>query len=46
MRIFDVIKEPKNIFEIGQAGILNPDYATCAMAEVLGQVYQLDDPIL
>lgn len=38
----DVLKNPKSIIEIIDAGIKNPEYATCAMAEVLNQVYNTD----
>ena len=45
-RITDVLKNPKNIISIAEAGIAHPEYATCAMGEILGQVYSLDIPIL
>lgn len=32
MRMTDVLKTPKSILEIIDAGIKNPEYATCAMA--------------
>lgn len=32
MRITDVLKNPKNITQIIDAGIKNPEYAICAMA--------------
>ena len=38
----DVLKNSKSIIEIIDAGIKNPEYATCAMAEVLNQVYNTD----
>lgn len=28
----DVLKSPKTIFDIIDAGLKNPEYATCAMA--------------
>jgi len=39
MRMTDVLSTPKTLFDIIDAGIQNPEYATCAMAEVLQQVY-------
>ena len=45
-RITDVLKSPSSILSIAEAGIKNPEYATCAMGEILGQVYALDTPIL
>lgn len=39
LRLTDVLKNPKNIIDIIDAGLKNPEYATCAMAEVLQQVY-------
>lgn len=38
----DVLSAPKTLFDIIDAGIKNPEYATCAMAEVLQQVYESD----
>jgi hypothetical protein len=35
----DVLPKPKSIVDIIDAGLKNPQYATCAMAEVLLQVY-------
>lgn len=42
LRLTDVLKTPKSIIDIIDAGIKNPSYATCAMAEVLQQVYESD----
>lgn len=36
----DVLKNPKSILQIIEAGIKNPEYSICAMAEVLKQVYE------
>jgi small subunit ribosomal protein S29 len=41
----DVLKNPKNITQIIEAGLNNPEYATCAMAEVLQQVYESDQHV-
>lgn len=45
-RITNVLKNPKNILSIAEAGIKHPEYSTCAMGEILAQVYNLDIPIL
>lgn len=46
-RITHILEQPKNLYEIGLAGMKNPEYATCAMGELLRQVYALKDtPIL
>lgn len=38
-RMTDIMPQPKSIVDILEAGIANPIYATCAMAEALLQVY-------
>ena len=45
-RLTDVCKSPKSVLEIVNAGIENPEYATCAMGEVLRQVYESDRAVL
>lgn len=35
----DICKKPKSLIEIIDAGLENPEYSICAMAEVLNQVY-------
>lgn len=38
-RLTDILKEPKNLLQILEIGIKNPVYSTCAMAELLNQIY-------
>lgn len=35
-----MLPEPKTVLDILEAGIKNPQYSTCAMGEVLQQVYE------
>jgi len=42
-RVSEHVKEPKNLLEIAEYGIENPDYATCAIAEIMDQLYNQDD---
>lgn len=41
-RISDFLKEPKTLSEIAMYGIKNYDQATCAIAEILNQLYNQD----
>jgi small subunit ribosomal protein S29 len=42
-RISDFLKEPKTLSEIAQYGIENPDQSTCAIAEIMNQLYNQDE---
>jgi hypothetical protein len=42
-RISDFLKEPKTLIEIADYGIENPEQATCAIAEILHQLYNQDE---
>jgi small subunit ribosomal protein S29 len=42
-RISDFVKEPRTLGEIADFGIENPDQATCAIAEILHQLYNTDE---
>jgi hypothetical protein len=42
----DVLPEPKTVLDILEAGLKNPSYSTCAMGEILHQIYQSDRLIL
>lgn len=42
----DVLPEPKTVLDILEAGLKNPAYSTCAMGEILHQIYQSDRLIL
>ena len=39
-RVIDIIEKPKTMLDLINAGIENPRYATCALAEVLYQLYR------
>ena len=41
-RLSDKLSDPKKLIEIVEAGIENPEIATCAFAEVLEQLYHSD----
>lgn len=41
-RLSDKLPEPKKLIDIVEAGIENPEIATCAFAEVLEQLYNTD----
>ena len=36
----DKLAEPKTVLDILNAGINNPEYSTCAMGEMLHQIYE------
>jgi hypothetical protein len=38
-RLTDVCPEPKTLLDILEAGLKHPAYSTCAMGELLQQVY-------
>ena len=40
LRIIDMLEKPKNMLEIVNKGIENKRFATCALAEVLYQIYR------
>lgn len=46
MRMSIQLPEPKTLDDICAAGVGNDQLATCAIAEVLEQVYELDVPTL
>ena len=41
-RLADKLKDPKKLIELVDAGIEDPEIATCAFAEILEQLYQSD----
>ena len=41
-RLADKLKDPKKLIELVDAGIEDPEVATCALAEILEQLYQTD----
>lgn len=46
-RLTDKLPKPKTILDIVNAGIANPEYSTCAMGELLKQIYEIEHiPIL
>jgi len=42
-RISHFLKEPKTLLEIADYGIENPEFATCAIAEIVNQLYSTDE---
>lgn len=42
-RISDHLKTPETLIEIANYGIENSDYATCAIAEIVNQLYNQDE---
>jgi small subunit ribosomal protein S29 len=42
-RISDHLKAPETLIEIANYGIENSDYATCAIAEIVNQLYNQDE---
>lgn len=42
-RLSDHLPEPKTLQEIAEYGIKHPEQATCALAEIMHQLYNQDD---
>ena len=42
----DICPHPQNVLDIVQSGIKNLQYSTCAMGQILHQIYQSDKQVL
>lgn len=45
-RLTDLDAQPKTLLDIVNLGIKNPNYSTCAFAEVLHQIYESNQLVL
>ena len=41
-RMTDVLPKPNTVLDILEAGLKHPAYSTCAMGEILNQIYESD----